>query len=313
MSIFNNLKGLNMLKCEDVKNYKLEDLKNQKILVLEHGFVKLLDWMGGDESIVAAARQSYGEGTKRVREDRHLIRYLMRGVNGRKHTSPIEQAELQIQVKCPIDVWRQWIRNRTANVNEYSTRYSEALEDVHIPKFDEWRLQSTSNKQGSGDYIESELGIEFEKSEREFVELAQKHYKNKLEKGISREQARSSLPLGNYTMATWKIDLHNLLHHFIFLRVDEHAQFEIRQYANVISEIVKIWCPHVWEAFDDYTLESVNFSRMEMLIIRELTKSLDISASNLMKMLENSDSKGKHKEMSKREWDEFYKKISPKV
>lgn len=239
--------------------------------VLDDGFVRVVDYLGTDESIVQAARVSYGAGTKKSREDRGLIRYLMRHA----HTTPFEMCELKLHVRVPMDCWRQWIRHRTANVNEYSTRYSVAIDASQQTPPDQWRLQSSDNKQGSAGWIDPATGAQLTASERELLDHAQRVYAERLEKGVAREQARKDLPLSTYTEAYWKVDLHNLFH-FLWLRMDPHAQWEIRQYANVIGEqIVARWVPIAWEAFKDYRLGSLSLSRIEVELLRLLTSSTE--------------------------------------
>jgi thymidylate synthase (FAD) len=227
--------------------------------VLDKGFVRLVDVMGTDASIVQAARISYGAGTKTVQEDRGLIRYLMR----HRHTTPFEMCELKFHVKVPMDCWRQWIRHRTASVNEYSTRYSEAIDDKQVTSPNAWRLQSKGNKQGSDSYLNTFIGDNLTIAEAEFHAIADRVYKGRLEAGVAREQARKDLPLSTYTEAYWKIDLHNLLH-FLSLRMDSHAQYEIRTYANVIGGLVAEKFPLTWEAFLDYRINAITFSGPEI-------------------------------------------------
>jgi len=223
----------------------LDAILGRSFPVLDDGFVRVVDYLGADESIVQAARVSYGAGTRKTREDRGLIRYLMRHA----HTTPFEMCELKLHVRVPMDCWRQWIRHRTANVNEYSTRYSVAIDASQQTKPDQWRRQSTDNKQGSEGLMDAATGEQLSASERELLDHAQRVYAERLEKGVAREQARKDLPLSTYTEAYWKVDLHNLFH-FLWLRMDAHAQWEIRQYANVIGqEIVARWVPMAWEAF----------------------------------------------------------------
>jgi thymidylate synthase (FAD) len=244
----------------------LNELLGKEYKVLDDGFVRVVDLMGTDQSIVQAARVSYGEGTKKVHEDMGLIRYLMR----HQHTTPFEMCEIKLHLRVPMDCWRQWIRHRSANVNEYSTRYSIAIDAAQKTKPGEWRLQATGNRQGSAGFIDISIGEELSKKEQELQKLARDIYNERLEKGIAREQARKDLPLSTYTEAYWKIDLHNLLH-FLELRMDEHAQLEIQQYANVIgNEIVAKWCPMAWEAFKDYRVNSVHLTRLECDIIRQI-------------------------------------------
>ena len=234
--------------------------------VLDDGFVRVIDYMGSDESIVQAARVSYGKGTKKVNEDRGLIRYLMR----HRHTTPFEMCELKLHVRVPMDAWRQWIRHRSASVNELSTRYSIAIDATQMTAAGEWRKQSPGNRQGSAGFIDEEVGATFSKQEAELQRLARRLYHERLEAGVAREQARKDLPLSTYTEAYWKIDLHNLLH-FLSLRMDEHSQLEIRQYARTIGdEIVKKWCPLTWEAFLDYRMNSMGLSGIETEIVQSI-------------------------------------------
>ena len=234
--------------------------------VLDDGFVRVVDYMGCDESVVQAARVSYGKGTKKVSEDRGLIRYLLR----HDHTTPFEMAEIKFHLRVPMDCWRQWIRHRTANINEYSTRYSLAIDASQKTAPGEWRQQSKDNKQGSEGFLEIGLGTQLTQQEQELQDFSRRVYNERVEKGIAREQARKDLPLSTYTEAYWKIDLHNLLH-FLLLRMHHHAQFEIRSYANVIGhEIVRRWCPVVWEAFIDYRLGGSKLTRLEIDVIRAI-------------------------------------------
>ncbi len=231
--------------------------------VLDDGFVRVVDYLGTDESIVRAARVSYGVGTKRIQEDRGLIRYLMR----HRHTTPFEMCEIKLHVRAPMDAWRQWIRHRTANINEYSTRYSVAIDASQRTDPAEWRQQATSNRQGSEGFLDVETGRQLSQREFELQESARVVYRERLEAGVAREQARKDLPLSTYTEAYWKTDLHNLLH-FLKLRMDVAAQFEIRSYAQTIGhEIVSKWCPITWEAFLDYSVHSMSFSRLELEIL----------------------------------------------
>lgn len=244
----------------------LDDIVGVPFKVLDDGFVRVIDYMGSDEAVVQAARISYGKGTKRIREDRGLIRYLMR----HGHTTPFEMCEIKFHVRAPMDCWRQWIRHRTANVNEYSTRYSEAIDSAQKTDPDAWRKQTSTNKQGSEDCIDSKIGGELSSRENRLHKLSREIYEERLRFGVSREQARKDLPLSTYTEAYWKIDLHNLLH-FLTLRMDLHAQSEIRSYANAIgNKIVSKWCPLTWEAFNDYYLYALKLSRLDTEIIREL-------------------------------------------
>jgi len=246
------------------------DIVGKEFQVLDKGFVKLVDFMGSDDAIVQAARVSYGAGTKKVSEDNALIRYLMR----HNHTSPFEMCEVKLHVKVPMDTWRQWIRHRTANVNEYSTRYSVAIDDKQETCPAEWRKQATDNKQGSGAFFNEFEGAALSIGERELQAMADSIYANRLEVGVAREQARKDLPLSTYTEAYWKIDLHNLFH-FLALRMDAHAQLEIRSYANVIGhEIVSKLFPLSWGAFLDYKLGAMRFSAIEVDILSNIVATV---------------------------------------
>jgi thymidylate synthase (FAD) len=241
----------------------LDEILGVPFKVLDDGFVRLVDYMGSDESIVQAARVSYGQGTKMVHEDRGLIRYLLR----HRHTTPFEMCEIKLHVRVPMDCWRQWIRHRTANVNEYSTRYSVAIDATQTTTSDQWRLQAKGNRQGSAGFVEAKNGEKLSKQEREFQDLARKIYEARLEIGVAREQARKDLPLSTYTEAYWKIDLHNLMH-FLSLRMDDHSQWEIRKYAETIGEeIVAKWCPITWGAFLDYRMNAMALTGPEIQIV----------------------------------------------
>ncbi len=245
---------------------QLDQILGDRWRVLDDGFVRVVDYLGSDESIVQAARVSYGTGTKTVHEDSGLIRYLMR----HHHTTPFEMCEIKLHVRVPMDTWRQWIRHRTANVNEYSTRYSIAIDSAANTAPAAWRQQSPTSKQGSEGFLPEETGKLLSQREAELQRVAQEVYQERLAKGVAREQARKDLPLSTYTESYWKIDLHNLLH-FLALRMDEHAQEEIRAYALVIgNEIVSRWCPIAWQAFKDYRLNSTLLSALEMDIVRYL-------------------------------------------
>ena len=249
---------------------QVAQLRWQKFPVLDDGFVCLVDVMGDDQAVVQAARVSYGEGTRRVSDDRGLIRYLMR----HHHTTPFEMAELKLLVRVPMDCWRQWIRHRTANVNEYSTRYSLAIDAMQTTPPDRWRTQAASNRQGSGELLDEARGQELSKAEAEFQRQARALYEQRIALGIAREQARKDLPLSTYTEAYWKVDLHNLLH-FLALRMDSHAQWEIREYSNAIGhQIVRQLFPLVWEAFVDYRLDAMALTRLEREVIVRLVARL---------------------------------------
>ncbi len=244
----------------------LNELRWKKFPVLDDGFVCLVDIMGEDSSIVQAARVSYGEGTKKGSDDRTLIRYLLR----HRHTTPFEMVELKFLVRVPMDCWRQWIRHRTANVNEYSTRYSIAIDSTQTTPADEWRTQSQTNRQGSEEMLPADVGEKLTAAERELQELTRRVYQDRLDLGVAREQARKDLPLSTYTEAYWKVDLHNLLH-FLALRMDSHAQLEIREYSAAIGrKIVQPLLPMVWEAFEDYRLHASGLSRLEIGCIQRL-------------------------------------------
>jgi len=245
----------------------MSELRWQKFPVLNDGFVTLVDVMGNDQAVVQAARVSYGEGTTKVSDDRGLIRYLLR----HRHTTPFEMAEIKLLIRVPMDCWRQWIRHRTANVNEYSTRYSLAIDAMQTTEPGEWRTQSSTNRQGSEDVLSEEIGRELTAAETQLQEAMRKEYNRRIELGVAREQARKDLPLSTYTEAYWKVDLHNLLH-FLALRMDSHAQLEIREYARTIGEkIVQPLFPLVWEAFTDYRLQAMYLSRLDVETIARLT------------------------------------------
>jgi len=248
-----------------VINQKAEEILDKEFKVLNHGFVRLVDYMGGDESIVQAARVSYGKGTKTVSEDRTLIRYLMR----HQHTTPFEMVEFKFHVKLPIFVARQWIRHRTANVNEYSGRYSIMPDEFYVPEEGTIKPQSSVNKQGRE---EQEVPSHIRKRVLEILlqeqQSAFKGYQEMLGYNIARELARINLPLSLYTQWYWKIDLHNLFH-FLKLRLDKHAQYEIKVYAEKMAEIVKTVVPMAFEAFEDYVLNSVTFSKEELKLIKK--------------------------------------------
>jgi thymidylate synthase (FAD) len=247
---------------------ELDQVLGIRFRVLDDGFVRVVDYMGSDEAIVQAARVSYGDGTKKVHEDRGLIRYLMR----HHHTTPFEMCEIKLHVRVPMDCWRQWIRHRTANINEYSTRYSVAIDAAQTTLPAEWRKQSPENRQGSEAFLDAGTGASLSEQERELQAHAREVYERRLERGVAREQARKDLPLSTYTEAYWKIDLHNLLH-FLGLRLDPHAQAEIRAYSKTIgNEIVRRWCPLAWEAFEDYRLNALSLTRIEREIIRHLCR-----------------------------------------
>jgi thymidylate synthase (FAD) len=244
----------------------VEKLRWKKFPVLDDGFVCLVDAMGDDQAVVQAARVSYGEGTRKVSDDRTLVRYLMRHA----HTTPFEMVELKFLVRVPMDCWRQWIRHRMASVNEYSTRYSIAIDAAHATPPAGWRLQAAGNRQGSEGLLDERQGGELSAAEAELQRRAREVYQRRLDLGVAREQARKDLPLSTFTEAYWKIDLHNLLH-FLELRMAPHAQWEIRQYAETMGrQIVRPLFPITWEAFVDYRLEAVQLSRLDLEVIARL-------------------------------------------
>jgi thymidylate synthase (FAD) len=245
---------------------ELDAILGKLFPILDDGFVRVVDYLGSDESIVQAARVSYGRGTRKVHEDRGLIRYLMR----HRHTTPFEMCELKLHVRVPMDTWRQWIRHRTSSTNEYSTRYSIAIDSTQKTPVDRWRLQARGNRQGSEGFVVNEIGAELTRRELDFQNTAREIYEERIERGVAREQARKDLPLSTYTEAYWKVNLHNLLH-FLSLRMDAHAQEEIRAYACAIgNEVVSKWCPVTWEAFQDYRMGGLHFSRLETRVLQAI-------------------------------------------
>ena len=245
-----------------------EKILDKEFQVLNHGFVRLVDYMGGDSRIVQSARVSYGDGTKTVREDAGLIDYLLR----HQHTSPFEQVILTFHVKMPIFVARQWIRHRTARVNEISGRYSIMRDEFYLPADMDVAKQSTDNKQGrSTEPVTHQYAAEVQKKLEEGQKQAYSDYSELVETGLARELARVNLPLSLYTEMYWQIDLHNLFH-FLRLRLDGHAQKEIRDYAEVILEITRAVAPLATSSFENYMRNGVNFSGEEM---EELRKMLD--------------------------------------
>jgi thymidylate synthase (FAD) len=250
-----------------------EEFLDKEIKCLDKGFVRLVDYMGSDESIVQAARVSYGKGTKKVSEDRGLIRYLMR----HQHTTPFEMVEFKFHVKLPIFVARQWIRHRTANVNEVSARYSIMPDEFYVPSKEFIRKQSQTNRQGrSEEEIPSEMQEKILKTLIEEQTRLYKSYEEMINRNVARELARINLPVSLYTEWYWKIDLHNLFH-FLWLRMDEHAQIEIRIYANAMAEIVKKVVPMAWEAFEDYSLHAIKFSKPELKVISKFIRNADFT------------------------------------
>lgn len=257
--------------------------------VLDHGFVRVVDYMGNDAAIVQAARVSYGRGTKTVSEDRALIRYLMR----HWHSTPFEMCEIKLHVKLPIFVARQWVRHRTANINEISARYSILDREFYIPLPDQLAPQTTTNRQGRGAALDEEQAAHVLHLLRDDGERSYATYRRLLNdpddpdhdpdrKGLSRELARIGLSLSTYTQWYWKTDLHNLFG-FLRLRADSHAQFEIRAYAEIISNIVRQWVPASYEAFEDYRMNAISLSAAEVDVVRQalagtsLTRPANIS------------------------------------
>lgn len=281
-------------------NTELERIIGHEFKILDHGFIRLVDYMGGDRSIVQAARVSYGKGTKSTRQDRGLIRYLMK----HRHTTPFEMCEIKLHIKLPIFVARQWIRHRMANVNEYSARYSVLDKEFYIPE--NAAEQSLINSQGRGAELTDDEAKKDTNLIKDFSISAYELYLYLLNidqkgviadssrKGLARELSRMVLPTNFYTQWYWKIDLHNLLH-FISLRADSHAQYEIRLYAEKIAEIVKLWVPDAYEAFEDYKLNGTSISFHENLLIKALLKGKKV----------DKEKSG----LSEREWTEFIQKF----
>ncbi|AIE83471.1 FAD-dependent thymidylate synthase [Fimbriimonas ginsengisoli] len=243
-----------------------EEILDKPFPVLDKGFVRLVDYMGSDERIVQAARVSYGEGTKTFRQDRGLIHYLIRNW----HTSPIEQVQLTFHCKMPIFVARQWVRHRTARLNEISGRYSVMKDEFYVPSPEHIRPQSSDNKQGRSedrytDEEEREIIALFEDEQRQVYA----NYQKLLDKNLARELARNNLPLSLYTEWYWQIDLHNLFH-FLRLRLDPHAQYEIRAYAEAMAECARAVAPLAYEGFEEYILGSVSFSKAECEALADL-------------------------------------------
>jgi len=232
------------------------------IQCLDHGFVYLVDYTGTDLSVVDAARVSYGQGTKSVNTAEGLIRYLRRHV----HTSPSEMVEVKFHCKMPIVVARQWVRHRTANINEYSGRYSEMLDEFYLPALDDIKAQAKDNKQGRGDELPLDIRQEVRTRFAEGYRRQYEDYKWFLDVGVAKEIARLGLPVANYTQWYWKIDLHNLMH-FLRLRLDSHAQYEIRVYGEAMARIIKDAFPLSFGAFEDYQLHAISFSRLELDVL----------------------------------------------
>ena len=260
------------------------------IPVLDHGFVRVVDYMGDDAAICQAARVSYGKGTKSVQNDEGLIRYLMR----HWHSTPFEMCEVKLHVKLPVFVARQWIRHRTANVNEYSARYSILDREFYIPAPEHVAAQSVVNNQGRGETLTGEeaarvLDILKSDSERSYNNY-QAMISDDGQQGLARELARMNLPANIYTQWYWKVDLHNLLH-FLRLRADAHAQYEIRVYADAICSVVADWVPYAYAAFEDYRLGGATLSGTALECVRRMLKGEAVT----------QETSG----MSKGEWREF--------
>ena len=277
---------------------ELEDILYEAFPVLDHGFVRVVDYMGDDTSIVQSARVSYGKGTKQVSTDEGLIRYLMR----HWHSTPFEMCEIKYHVKLPIFIARQWIRHRTANVNEYSARYSILDKEFYLPKAENLAAQSKSNRQGRGEILEGEkakkvLNLLKNDAERTYQNyetmLNEKYDGSTIDKnsvGLARELARMNLTLNTYTQWYWKTDLLNLMN-FLRLRADKHAQYEIRAYADIMLSTLKKWVPITYSAFIDYRVGGVELSSKGKIVIQKIINNQNIS-------IESSG-------LSKREWNEL--------
>jgi len=263
----------------------LEEILGQEFKLLDHGFVRVVDYMGNDSSVVQGARVSYGAGTKKVSEDVGLINYLMRHF----HSTPFELCEIKFHIKCPIFVARQWLRHRSVSANEYSARYSIVDNQYYVPEIDKISVQSASNKQGRGEIVDDERAKIVQDTIKEIAENSYNEYNEMLEDGIAREIARVCLPLNFYTEFYWKINLHNLMH-FLKLRADSHAQYEIRVYALKMMEIMKLWVPHTYDAFMDYKINAKNFSGKMFKLLKRKLAGEEIT-------YENSG-------LGKREWEE---------
>ena len=281
-----------------VTSPELEKILYEALPVLDHGFVRVVDYMGDDTSIVQSARVSYGKGTKKVSTDSGLIKYLMR----HRHSTPFEMCEIKYHVKLPIFVARQWIRHRTANVNEYSARYSILDKEFYLPTKENLAAQSKNNRQGRGDLINGKQADDILKILKEDAEKSYNNYEtilnerydgtiiNENQKGLARELARMNLTLNTYTQWYWKTDLLNLLN-FLSLRADDHAQYEIRAYADVMIDSLKRWVPITYEAFMDYRVGGMELSSKGKSVISKMIKG------------ENCDFE--NSKLSKREWNEL--------
>lgn len=257
-------------KYNETTRVTSEDLERKlgcSYRVLDKGFVRVVDYMGNDQAIVQAARVSYGKGTKTVNQDSALIHYLMR----HSHTTPFEMCEIKFHVKMPIFVARQWIRHRTANINEYSARYSVVEDEFYVPEMEQVGYQSTTNSQGRSHEVDPEMARDFQETLIRNNDSLYGTYSRFIDAGLAREVGRIMLPLNAYTEMYWKIDLHNLFH-FLKLRSHSRAQHEIRKYAEAIEEIVKLWVPIAYEAFLEYVKHSATFSRKAVAYIKDHLK-----------------------------------------
>ena len=281
---------------------ELEAVLYKPIEVLDHGFIRVIDYMGDDSSIVQSARVSYGKGTKKISNDKGLIKYLMR----HRHSTPFGMCEIKFHIKLPIFIARQWIRHRTANVNEYSARYSILDKEFYIPSAENLAAQSAINNQGRGDALTDDEASNVIQILKKDAEQTYSNYETLLNEssegniidesksGIARELARMNLTLNTYTQWYWKIDLNNLLH-FLALRADDHAQYEIRVYADAMLDIVKKWVPLTYEAFEDYRIGGTELSAKEVNLMRKLLKGEKVSFEE--------------EGLSKREWSELQRKF----
>ena len=285
-------------KTKRVTAPELEKVLFEAIPVLDHGFIRVIDYMGDDTSIVQAARVSYGKGTKKVSTDSGLIKYLMR----HWHSTPFEMCEIKYHVKLPIFIARQWIRHRTANVNEYSARYSILDKEFYLPKNENLAAQSQINRQGRGDVLKGEQAKKVLDLLKNDAEQTYKNYETMLNErydgsvidesktGLARELARMNLTLNTYTQWYWKTDLLNLMN-FLRLRADSHAQYEIRVYADIMLDTVKKWVPITYDAFMDYRVGGTEVSAKGKIIIQKLIKGENVDVDN--------------SGLSKREWNEL--------
>ena len=288
-----------------VTSPELEKVLYEAIPVLDHGFIRVIDYMGDDTSIVQSARVSYGKGTKKVSTDDGLIRYLMRY----RHSTPFEMCEIKYHVKLPIFIARQWIRHRTANVNEYSARYSILDKEFYLPTKDQLASQSKSNRQGRGDVLQGKQAEEVLNILKDDATRTYDNYEKLLNErfdgtkidenkiGLARELARMNLTLNTYTQWYWKTDLLNLLN-FLFLRADDHAQYEIRVYAEKMLDTVKRWVPITYQAFMDYRVGAAEISSKGLKVIKSMISGKKIG----------QEESG----LSKREWNELMEKLDKK-